>query len=68
MSWRDRDGDPLATPPPPEGGPGGASAPLDGGISLLLAAGIGLGLKKATRKNKSSHEEGTVISSTDDQI
>jgi hypothetical protein len=36
---------------------GGNSVPLDGGISLLLAAGLGLGLKKAMRKNKSSHEE-----------
>jgi hypothetical protein len=59
MSWRDRDGDPLASPPPPEGGPGGASAPLDGGISLLLAAGIGLGLKRAMGKKKASDKDGT---------
>ena len=44
----------------PNGG-GGNSVPFDGGISLLLAAGLGLGLKKAMRKNKSSHEEGTAI-------
>ncbi|HXB90791.1 MAG TPA: hypothetical protein VNU72_00815 [Puia sp.] len=29
---------------------GGQSAPLDGGLSLLLAAGIGLGVKKARDK------------------
>jgi hypothetical protein len=34
---------------------------LDGGISLLLAAGLGLGLKKAMRKNKPSHKEVTAI-------
>jgi hypothetical protein len=34
-------------------GNGGGTAPIDGGISLLLAAGIGLGMKKArARKQK----------------
>jgi len=66
MFWDDRN-DQYHVPAPPASG-GGASAPLDGGISLLLAAGIGLGLKKAARKNKSSHVEETVISSADDQI
>ena len=49
----------------PAGNPGnnggGTSAPLDGGISLLLAAGIGLGMKKAMRKKKSSEAEVDVI-------
>jgi len=45
--------------PQPNGG--GNSVPLDGGISLLLAAGLGLGLKKAMRKSRSSHEEETAI-------
>ncbi len=62
MYWSDRGSDPVM----PNGGT--TSAPLDGGISLLLAAGIGLGLKKMRRKTKSSHEEGTIISSADDQI
>lgn len=36
-------------PPPPEGG-----VPVDGGLGLLLAAGVGYGAKKAYdyRKNK----------------
>ena len=31
---------------------GGARVPLDGGISILLAAGIGLGVKKVFEKKK----------------
>lgn len=31
---------------------GGNSAPIDGGLSLLLAAGLGLGAKKVYDKNK----------------
>lgn len=31
---------------------GGGTAPIDGGISLLLAAGIGLGLKKARARKQ----------------
>jgi hypothetical protein len=57
MHWEDRLHD-LGNAPP---NGGGNSVPFDGGISLLLAAGLGLGLKKAMRKNKPSHEEGTVI-------
>ena len=43
----------LASPRSPGGDPGGApAAPIDGGISLLVAAGIGYGIKKAhDRKN-----------------
>jgi len=39
----------LGQPPPP---PPPAAVPIDGGLSLLLAAGLGLGAKKAwdTRK------------------
>ena len=32
-------------------GSGGTTAPIDGGISLLLAAGIGMGVKKMARRN-----------------
>ena len=41
------------------GNPGtGPTAPIDGGISLLLAAGIGLGMKKmANRKNANTGKE-----------
>lgn len=35
----------LAQPPPPPMNP--TSVPIDGGLSLLLAAGVGLGAKKA---------------------
>jgi hypothetical protein len=35
----------LAQPPPPPLNP--TSVPIDGGLSLLLAAGAGLGAKKA---------------------
>jgi|HubBroStandDraft_2_1064218.scaffolds.fasta_scaffold685763_2 hypothetical protein len=34
------------------GGNGGGTAPLDGGISLLLAAGIGLGIKRARARKQ----------------
>lgn len=35
----------LAQPPPPPVNP--AAVPIDGGLSFLLAAGLGLGAKKA---------------------
>ncbi|MBG8552195.1 hypothetical protein I5L79_01475 [Hymenobacter sp. BT594] len=38
---------------PPEGGPMPAdptAVPIDGGASLLLAAGVGLGVRKLRRK------------------
>jgi len=38
-------------------GNGGATAPLDGGISLLLAAGIGLGMKKARDRKKAAEQK-----------
>ena len=43
------DGPATPTPGDPAApGGNGQSAPLDGGLSLLLAAGIGLGVKKAS--------------------
>jgi hypothetical protein len=30
------------------------SAPIDGGLSFLLAAGVGFGIRKITEKNKRS--------------
>jgi hypothetical protein len=38
---------------PPDGGcdPLDPACPIDGGLSLLIAAGIGLGAKRAFRKN-----------------
>jgi opacity protein-like surface antigen len=56
----------LAQPPPPDdpnnvgggsgGSGGGAGVPIDGGLSILLAAGAGLGLKKAWDARKNNHE------------
>jgi hypothetical protein len=52
----------LAQPPdPPAGGTGDPGCwpppcvPIDGGISLLIAAGIGLGAKKAYNSNKKNN-------------
>jgi len=53
----------LAQPPPPDdpnnvgGGTGGAGVPIDGGLSILLAAGAGLGLKKAWDARKLGSDE-----------
>jgi len=41
----------------------GPRAPLDGGISLLLAAGIGLGVKKAAQRRKARKENGIDVAS-----
>jgi len=51
----DRGNDPHVTSP---GMPNaGENAPIDGGLSLLLAAGLGLGVKKAIgRKNASKQD------------
>ena len=35
----------------------GENAPIDGGLSLLLAAGLGLGVKKAIGRNKTSKQD-----------
>jgi hypothetical protein len=42
---------------PSAGGNNGGTAPLDGGISLLLAAGIGLGMKKARAARKANQQK-----------
>jgi hypothetical protein len=39
------------------GGPGDPDVPIDGGISLLIAAGIGYGLKKKYDVNKKADKE-----------
>jgi len=53
----------LAQPPPPDdpnnvgggsGDSGGAGVPIDGGLGILMAAGAGLGLKKAWDARKSA--------------
>ncbi|HMH20228.1 MAG TPA: hypothetical protein VK563_00560 [Puia sp.] len=49
-SGRDRDRDHDSR----NGGEGGARVPLDGGISILLAAGIGLGMKKMNDKKNAA--------------
>jgi len=36
-------------------GPGSPSVPIDGGLSILLAAGVGLGVKKARDSYKAAH-------------
>ena len=51
----------MAQPPPPSDPNnvgGGAGVPIDGGLSILLAAGAGLGLKKAWDARKSNKPEG----------
>lgn len=50
----DANGSPVAAPNTPGAG---ENAPLDGGLSLLLAAGLGLGVKKAFRKNKATEQD-----------
>jgi hypothetical protein len=39
------------------GGTGGAGVPIDGGLGILMAAGAGLGLKKAWEARKLATEE-----------
>jgi hypothetical protein len=50
-------GDELTPPPPPsEHGAGGnqgpAGAPIDGGLGILLALGLGYGVKKCVKAGK----------------
>lgn len=40
---------------PPEDPVGDPDAPIDGGVSLLIAAGVGYGLKKANDRRKKSN-------------
>jgi hypothetical protein len=44
------DGDPPDVDPP--GDPGPTAIPFDGGISLLLGAGLAYGIRSSTRKRK----------------
>jgi hypothetical protein len=44
----------MAQPPPPPSSP--AAVPIDGGLSLLLAEGAGLGAKKAWDARKAAKE------------
>lgn len=37
-------------PGPGNGGGGATDVPLDGGVSLLVAAGVGLGIKRLRRR------------------
>lgn len=41
---------------PDQGNPGGSPTPIDGGISLLIAAGAALGGKKAYEAYKNKEE------------
>jgi hypothetical protein len=50
----DDQGTPHVNPP---SAAGGENAPIDGGLSLLLVAGLGLGVKKAVGKNKASKQD-----------
>jgi hypothetical protein len=47
----------MAPPPPPPPAAGGPQVPIDGGISLLVAAGVGYGAKKYYDKQKKNKEE-----------
>ena len=53
----------MAQPPPHDdpnnvgGGTGGAGVPIDGGLGILMAAGAGLGLKKAWEARKLAAKE-----------
>jgi hypothetical protein len=53
--------DPEPEPPPVEdpGGPQSGGVPVDGGLAILLATGVGYGAKKAYdyRKNKVKSEK-----------
>jgi len=42
---------------PPDSDPGDPDAPIDGGVGLLVAAGIGYGIKKVrdNQKEKTTH-------------
>lgn len=44
-------------PPPPPPAAGGPQVPIDGGVSLLIAAGVGYGAKKYYDKQKKNKEE-----------
>lgn len=47
----------MAPPPPPPPAAGGPQVPIDGGVSLLIAAGVGYGAKKYYDKQKKNKDE-----------
>ena len=47
----------LAQNDPPPGGGGSPDSPIDGGLSLLIAAGIGYGAKKVHDNKKKKQAE-----------
>ena len=51
--------DPNGVPDPGNGGsnPDAGSVPIDGGLSLLMAAGVGYGVKKIRAQRKKNKEE-----------
>ena len=51
--------DPSGVPDPGNGGgnPDAGSVPIDGGLSLLMAAGVGYGVKKIHAQRKKNKEE-----------
>lgn len=48
----------MAPPPPPPPAAGGPVVPIDGGVGLLIAAGVGYGAKKYydKKRNKENSE------------
>jgi len=40
---------------PPSGPPATSGAPIDGGVSILIAAGVAYGIKKLNKKQKSNN-------------
>jgi len=44
-------------PGDPGGDPGGTNVPIDGGLSLLIAAGIGIAAKKGYDKRKKDNAD-----------
>jgi|HubBroStandDraft_6_1064221.scaffolds.fasta_scaffold1471306_1 hypothetical protein len=51
----------FTTPKGGTGGGGSNNAPIDGGIVVLLVAGLAFGAKKIYDKNKKSKDEFTTI-------
>jgi len=49
----------VAQPGSGDGDPTDPDAPIDGGISILLAAGVGYGIKKANDQRKRNKEKAT---------
>ncbi len=47
----------MKPPPPPPPAAGGPQIPIDGGVGLLIAAGVGYGAKKYYDKQKKNKDE-----------